>query len=97
MGAELRVPGEAGVRRPTIWPGGGGENTKQTQRCFSRQLWGLLPVRYAGPHCAFVVSLPPGLMVRPVCRYRVWWGSRGCVGTRGRGTEGDFNPELLLV
>ena len=74
---------------------GGPRGTPNSHNGGSRRLGGPSAVWYAGPLCAIVFSLPPGRRVQPICRGRVGWGSRGCVGTRGRGTEGDFDPELL--
>ena len=48
-----------------------------------------------GPFARSCSASPRADRCSPYARAVLGGGLRGCVGTRGRGTEGDFDPELL--
>ena len=77
--------------------GGAPGYDKQTQRWFSRRHWGPSAVWQPGPF-ARSCSASPGAVEYNPCLVAVEGEySRAWLGTRGRGTEGDFDLELLLV
>ena len=54
-------------------------------------------VANASPYVLCDWRMSNGTMCVPVCLSRISWESSGCEGIRWRGTEGDFDPVLLLV